>query len=208
MFRTSSYTGELKSSAKGRMERMTLDKMRRGGLASRMEEYIKILTEGDVLQAYGISGSGMLKVVDGNYKRRKLNMTKDEILQEAKALHYTEKLAIAQSLIQLSRKELEQLTSQFQPRVATPGSQCKKTESPAPSSDNSSSSQTSELTFEEIVDRLRKLKCKKNKTMLNSIMAMHQFRGGISDGDANKIVQKMLLRKIINIDEKGNVTWR
>lgn len=40
-------------------------------------------------------------------------MTKDEILQEAKALHYTEKLAIAQSLIQLSRKELEQLTSRF-----------------------------------------------------------------------------------------------
>ena len=72
-----------------------------------MEEYIRILTEGDVLRVYGISGSGMLKVVDGNYKRRKLNMTKDEILQEAKALHYTEKLAIAQSLIQLSRKELE-----------------------------------------------------------------------------------------------------
>lgn len=135
-------------------------------------------------------------------------MTKEEILQEAKALHYTEKLALAQSLIQLSRTELEQLTSQFQPRVAPPCSQFKETESPAPSSDNSISSQTSELTFEEIVDKLRKLKCKKDKTIINSIMAMHQFRGGISDGDANKIVQKMRLQKIIDIDEKGKVIWR
>ena len=135
-------------------------------------------------------------------------MTKEEILQEAKALHYTEKLALAQSLIQLSRKELEQLTSQFQPRVEDPCSQFKETESPAPSSDNSISSYTSELTFEEIVDKLRKLKCKKDKTIINSIMAMHQFRGGISGGDANKIVQKMRLQKIIDIDEKGKVTWR
>ena len=135
-------------------------------------------------------------------------MTKEEILQEAKALHYTEKLALAQSLIQLSRKELEQLTSQFQPRVEAPCSQFKETESPAPSSDNSISSYTSELTFEEIVDKLRKLKCKKDKTIINSIMAMHQFRGGISGGDANKIVQKMRLQKIIDIDEKGKVIWR
>lgn len=135
-------------------------------------------------------------------------MTKDEILQEAKTLHYTEKLAIAQSLIQLSRKELEQLTSQFQPRSAGQSDQGKEAMHSVRSSDSAGSTQADELTFEEIVDRLRKLKCKKDKTMLNSIMAMHQFRGGISNDDANKIVQKMRLRKIINIDEKGNVTWR
>ena len=33
IFRTSTFTGELKSSAEGRMEWMTLDEMRRGGLA-------------------------------------------------------------------------------------------------------------------------------------------------------------------------------
>ena len=61
MFRTSSFTGELKSSAEGRMEWMTLDEMRQDGLAPHMEEYIRVLLEDDVPQAYGISGSGILK---------------------------------------------------------------------------------------------------------------------------------------------------
>ena len=63
MFRTSDFTGELKSSAEGRMEWMTLDEMRQGGLAPHMEEYIRVLLEDDVPQAYGISGSGKLRVV-------------------------------------------------------------------------------------------------------------------------------------------------
>ena len=63
MFRTSTFTGELKSSAEGRMEWMTLDEMRRGGLAPYMEEYIRVLLEDDVPQAYGISGSRKLEAV-------------------------------------------------------------------------------------------------------------------------------------------------
>jgi 8-oxo-dGTP diphosphatase len=66
MFRTSTFTGELKSSAEGRMEWMALDEMRHGGLAPHMEEYIRVLLEDDVPQAYGISGSGILNVVKGN----------------------------------------------------------------------------------------------------------------------------------------------
>ena len=65
MFRTSTFTGELKSSAEGRMEWMTLDEMRRGGLAPHMVEYIRVLLEDDVPQAYGISGSGRLNVIAG-----------------------------------------------------------------------------------------------------------------------------------------------
>ena len=65
MFRTSSYTGELKSSAEGRMEWMTLDEMRQGGLAPHMEEYIRVLLEDDVPQAYGVSGSGVLRTIEG-----------------------------------------------------------------------------------------------------------------------------------------------
>jgi len=65
MFRTSTFTGELKSSAEGRMEWMTLEEMRSGGLAPHMEEYIRVLLEEDVPQAYGISGSGILKIVKG-----------------------------------------------------------------------------------------------------------------------------------------------
>ena len=64
MFRTSAFTGELNSSAEGRMEWMTLDEMRRGGLAPHMEEYIRVLLDDDVSQAYGISGSGILEVVN------------------------------------------------------------------------------------------------------------------------------------------------
>ncbi len=63
MFRTSTFTGELKSSAEGRMEWMTLDEMRQGNLAPHMEEYIRVLLEDDVPQAYGISGSGILEVI-------------------------------------------------------------------------------------------------------------------------------------------------
>ena len=63
MFRTATYTGELRSSAEGRMEWMTLDEMRKGGLAPHMEEYISVLLEDDVPQAYGISGSGRLDVI-------------------------------------------------------------------------------------------------------------------------------------------------
>ena len=66
LFRTSAYTGELNSSAEGRMEWMTLDAMRKGGLAPHMEEYIRVLLEDDVPQAYGISGSGRLEVVKGD----------------------------------------------------------------------------------------------------------------------------------------------
>ena len=63
MFRTSAYTGELNSSAEGEMEWMTLDEMRKGGLAPHMEEYLRVLLEDDIPQAYGISGSGKLGVV-------------------------------------------------------------------------------------------------------------------------------------------------
>ena len=62
MFRTSDFTGELNSSGEGRMEWMTLDEMRQGGLAPHMDEYIRVLLE-EVPQAYGISGSGKLRVV-------------------------------------------------------------------------------------------------------------------------------------------------
>ena len=63
MFRTTTFTGELNSSAEGRMEWMTLDEMRQGGLAPFMEEYLRVMLEDDVPQAYGISGSGKLAAI-------------------------------------------------------------------------------------------------------------------------------------------------
>ena len=37
--------------------------MRNGGLAPHMEEYIRVLLEDDIPQAYGISGSGKLEAI-------------------------------------------------------------------------------------------------------------------------------------------------
>ena len=63
MFRTSTFEGELKSSTEGCMEWMTLDEMRKGGLAPHMEEYIRVLLDEGVPQAYGISGRELLTVI-------------------------------------------------------------------------------------------------------------------------------------------------
>ncbi len=63
MFRTITFTGKLKSSVEGKMEWMTLDEMRKGGLAPHMEEYLCVLLVDDVPQAYGINGSNHLGVV-------------------------------------------------------------------------------------------------------------------------------------------------
>jgi 8-oxo-dGTP diphosphatase len=63
MFRTNTFKGKLKSSAEGQMEWMTLDEMRNGGLAPHMEQYLSVLLEDDVPQAYGISGSGKLEAI-------------------------------------------------------------------------------------------------------------------------------------------------
>ena len=65
LFRTNTFIGKLRDSAEGRNEWMTLDEMRRGGLAPHMEEYIRVLLEDDVPQAYGISGSGRLNIIVG-----------------------------------------------------------------------------------------------------------------------------------------------
>lgn len=45
------------------MEWMTLDEMRTGGLAPHMAEYLQVLLEDNVAQAYGVSGSGKLEIV-------------------------------------------------------------------------------------------------------------------------------------------------
>ncbi len=63
MFRTSSFVGKLMSSKEGTMEWMTLEQMRVGKLAPYMEQYLRVLLEDDISQAYGISGSGRLDVI-------------------------------------------------------------------------------------------------------------------------------------------------
>ena len=52
-FKASAFTGELKSSAEGAMEWMSLEEMKRGPLAPNMEKYLEVFTNPNTLQTYG-----------------------------------------------------------------------------------------------------------------------------------------------------------
>ena len=59
LFKTSSYSGELKGSAEGNVKRMTLNEMLSGKLALNMKQYLAVFQNEDISQAYGISGKGL-----------------------------------------------------------------------------------------------------------------------------------------------------
>ena len=54
--RATNYSGEIRSSKEGSVEWMTLDEMRSGGMAPNMEEHIRVLMDGNINEAYGLSG--------------------------------------------------------------------------------------------------------------------------------------------------------
>lgn len=56
LFRTSQYTGELRSSAEGQMEWVMLEQMRAGKMAPNMEKYLRVFMEDKVPECFGISG--------------------------------------------------------------------------------------------------------------------------------------------------------
>ena len=63
LFKTSTYTGDLKGSAEGKVKWMTLDEMLSGKLAPNMKQYLAVFQNEDIPQAFGIAGQG-LKLVD------------------------------------------------------------------------------------------------------------------------------------------------
>ena len=63
LFKTSSYSDELKGSVEGNVKWMTLDEMLSGKLAPNMKQYLAVFQNNDIPQAYGISGK-TLKIVD------------------------------------------------------------------------------------------------------------------------------------------------
>ena len=52
-FKASAFTGELKSSAEGAMEWMSLEEMKHGPLAPNMEKYLEVFINPNTLQTYG-----------------------------------------------------------------------------------------------------------------------------------------------------------
>ena len=66
LFKTSSYSGELKGSSEGNVKWMTLDEMLSGKLASNMQKYLAVFLNEEIPQAYGISGRSLNVITNKN----------------------------------------------------------------------------------------------------------------------------------------------
>ena len=71
LFKTDTFTGNLKDSAEGKMKWQTLDEMLSGKLAPNMKEYLSVFQNETTLQAFGIEGMG-LNVVDDSGKLKSI----------------------------------------------------------------------------------------------------------------------------------------
>ena len=56
-------------------------------------------------------------------------------------------------------------------------------------------------------DRLKKLKPSKKEALLNSIGAMFQFQGGISDADKEKLFSELLKKRHIAVSENNRISY-
>lgn len=112
-------------------------------------------------------------------------MTYEEIAKASATLSYRDKLRLAQLLLQLGRKQEEE-------------------EYPAP---RKSSGPNGQDQTAYVAERLLKLKPVKLGTLSNSIAAMFQFQGGISEPDTNAIIANLKKQKIISVSETGRVSY-
>jgi hypothetical protein len=112
-------------------------------------------------------------------------MNYDEISKLIEPLGYRDKLRLAQLLIQLARKEEEMSRSE-------------KRQSP---------STISQDTIDYVYARLLKLRPTRHSALLNSIGAMYQFQGGISDDDKKRIVKELQRQKRVLVKENGHISY-
>ncbi len=115
-------------------------------------------------------------------------VTYNELSEVVTSLSYRDKFRLAQLLIQLARKEEEEQYPQ-QRAPAAPGFG-----SPA------------ELTA-YVAERIKKLRPTKKEALLNSINAMFQFQGGISEQDRDKVVAELQKKRHITIDGNNRVAY-
>jgi hypothetical protein len=112
----------------------------------------------------------------------------EEISEQAEQLNYRDKLRLAQLLIQLARKEEEEQNPEKRASAATSG----------PSDP--------EL-IQYVAERLKKLRPSKKGALLNSIAAMFQFQGGVSESDKEKIVSELLSNGYLTITDNNRVQY-
>jgi hypothetical protein len=123
-------------------------------------------------------------------------MNYDVIALACEQLSYRDKLRLAQLLIQAARKEEEEANPENRAKSAG------QTEKKDPNNKKEANSND----IEYVIERLRKLKPAKKASIINSIKAMYQFQGGISDSDIERIISLLQKKKYINI-ENNKVTF-
>jgi hypothetical protein len=122
----------------------------------------------------------------------KVVMTYDEIASLCEQLGYRDKLRLAQLLIQLARKEEETQNPQSQ-ILSNPK--------------NLSKPQNNSEVVQYVFERIIKLKPSKRRTLKNSIGAMFQFQGGISEAEQERIISELQRLKHIQIDTNNQVKY-
>ena len=110
-----------------------------------------------------------------------------EIIKLCETLSYRDKLRLAQHLLQIGRKEEEEVHPDN--RKAEMALQ----------------PDTELITY--VADRLQKLKPTKKATVLNAIGAMFQFRGAISDEDKEKMFQQLVKKGHLKVTATGKVEF-
>ena len=115
-------------------------------------------------------------------------VTYDEITTTALKLGYREKLRLALSLIQAATKEEEEQHPSARASGGVPG---------VPDPD----------LVMYVAERLKKLKPSKKPAVLNSIGAMFQFRGGISDAEKEGFFSALLKKRLITLGANGRVEY-
>ena len=123
-------------------------------------------------------------------------MNYEEISKECENLGYRDKLRLAQLLIQLARKE-EEIQNPTKRDQLNLNSHSKLNTEP-----------TQDITsIQYVMDRIAKLRPSKKTSLLNSIKAMYQFQGGVSEADQEKIIRDLENRKFIKIDNNNKVIY-
>jgi hypothetical protein len=117
-----------------------------------------------------------------------LSVKYDEVSKVAMQLTYRDKLRLALSLVQAACKEEEDLHPES--RGAAPSSK-----SPDP-----------DLVL-YVAERLKKLKPSRKPAVLNSIGAMFQFRGGVSDSEKESFFAALIKKRLIAIGKNDRIEY-
>jgi hypothetical protein len=111
-----------------------------------------------------------------------------ELSKEIEQLSYRDKFRLAQLLIQLARKEEEEQNTEHRQKGGP-------------------SARLDPDLVQYVADRLQKLKPSKKNSLFNSMAAMFQFQGGLSDGDKERMFSELQKRGHIVVAENGRVQY-